>query len=140
MHRPARRNGSPQHVASLLYRLMVPAAPCLELRRTCKKRQGLPIRNNTKWHARAGGLPDITIYFMVIDGDDRTLARNAYGRTARERHGHMKQSARGEGDVLLTHPPETEKVWMVGGNGTSRRLVMYDDFVIIVPEADSTKI
>jgi tungstate transport system substrate-binding protein len=52
----------------------------------------------------------------------------------------LKQGARGEGDVLLTHSPEAEKIWMADGNGTSRRLVMYNDFVIIGPEADPAKI
>jgi len=35
----------------------------------------------------------------------------------------LKQGARGEGDVLLTHSPAAEKTWMADGNGTSRRLV-----------------
>ena len=48
----------------------------------------------------------------------------------------LKQGARGEGDVLLTHSPDAEKAWMADGNGTSRRLVMYNDFVIIGPDAD----
>src|SRR6266700_3802725 len=52
----------------------------------------------------------------------------------------LKQGARGEGDVLLTHSPEAEKAWMAEGNGTSHRLVMYNDFVIIGPEADPAKI
>ena len=52
----------------------------------------------------------------------------------------LKQGARGEGDVLLTHSPDAEKAWMADGNGTSRKLVMYNDFVIIGPEADSAKI
>src|SRR5258708_16826057 len=52
----------------------------------------------------------------------------------------LKQGARGEGDVLLTHSPAAEKTWMADGNGTSRRLVMYNDFVIIGPEADPAKI
>jgi tungstate transport system substrate-binding protein len=52
----------------------------------------------------------------------------------------LKQGGRGEGDVLLTHSPEAEKAWMAEGNGTSRRLVMYNDFVIIGPEADPAKI
>ena len=52
----------------------------------------------------------------------------------------LKQGARGEGDVLLTHSPEAEKTWMGEGNGTSRRLVMYNDFVIIGPEADAAKV
>src|SRR5499427_7991183 len=52
----------------------------------------------------------------------------------------LKQGARGKGDVLLTHSPEAEQVWMARGNGTSRRLVMYNDFVIIGPEADPARI
>ena len=52
----------------------------------------------------------------------------------------LKQGARGEGDVLLTHSPEAEKTWMAQNNGTSRRLVMYNDFVIIGPQADPVKI
>jgi tungstate transport system substrate-binding protein len=52
----------------------------------------------------------------------------------------LKQGARGEGDVLLTHSPAAERTWMADGNGTSRRLVMYNDFVIIGPEADPAKI
>ena len=52
----------------------------------------------------------------------------------------LKQGARGEGDVLLTHSPAAEKAWIAEGNGTSRRLVMYNDFVIIGPEADTAKI
>src|SRR6266446_4785621 len=52
----------------------------------------------------------------------------------------LKQGARGEGDVLLTHSPAAEQAWMQEGNGTSRRLVMYNDFVIIGPEADPAKI
>ena len=52
----------------------------------------------------------------------------------------LKQGARGEGDVLLTHSPAAEKAWMAEGNGTSRRLVMYNDFVMIGPEADAAKV
>ncbi len=51
----------------------------------------------------------------------------------------LKQGARGEGDVVLTHSPAAEKAWMAEGNGTSRRLVMYNDFVIIGPTADPAK-
>src|SRR5215210_1071194 len=52
----------------------------------------------------------------------------------------LKQGARGEGDVLLTHSPEAERAWMAEGYGTSRRLVMYNDFVIIGPQDDPVKI
>jgi tungstate transport system substrate-binding protein len=52
----------------------------------------------------------------------------------------LKQGSRGEGDVLLTHSPEAEKAWMAEGNGTSRRLVMYRDMVVIGPANDPAKI
>ena len=48
----------------------------------------------------------------------------------------LKQGARGEGDVLLTHSPAAEKEWMKQGHGLSRRLVMYNDFVVIGPVED----
>ena len=52
----------------------------------------------------------------------------------------LMRGSRGEGDVLLTHSPEAEKAWMAEGNGISRRLVMYDEFVIIGPANDPAKI
>ncbi len=48
----------------------------------------------------------------------------------------LKQGARGEGDVVLTHSPAAEKAWMQEGYATSRRLVMYNDFIIIGPPND----
>src|SRR2546430_14959290 len=52
----------------------------------------------------------------------------------------LKQGARGEGDVLLTHSPEGEKQWMAQGYGLSRRFVMYNDFVILGPPEDTAGI
>ncbi len=52
----------------------------------------------------------------------------------------LKQGARGEGDVLLTHSPEAERQWMAQGYGLSRRFVMYNDFVIIGPPEDTAGI
>jgi tungstate transport system substrate-binding protein len=48
----------------------------------------------------------------------------------------MALGARGEADVLLVHAPESEKQWMAEGNGVDRRLVMYNDFVVIGPPDD----
>jgi tungstate transport system substrate-binding protein len=48
----------------------------------------------------------------------------------------LKQGAAGEGDVVLTHSPEAEQEWMAKGYGTSRRLVMYNDFLIAGSAAD----
>jgi tungstate transport system substrate-binding protein len=52
----------------------------------------------------------------------------------------LKQGARGEGDVVLSHSPAAEKEWMQEGNGTSRRLVMYNDFILVGPASDPAQI
>jgi tungstate transport system substrate-binding protein len=44
--------------------------------------------------------------------------------------------ARGEADVVLVHAPASEVQWMAQGNGTDRRLVMHNDFVIVGPPDD----
>ena len=49
-------------------------------------------------------------------------------------------AARGEADVTLAHAPATEKKYVEEGKMLNRRLVMYNDFVIIGPEADPAKI
>jgi tungstate transport system substrate-binding protein len=43
---------------------------------------------------------------------------------------------RGEADVLLVHAPDREQTFMEAGHGTSRRLVMYNDFVLVGPPDD----
>jgi tungstate transport system substrate-binding protein len=49
-------------------------------------------------------------------------------------------AARGEADVTLAHAPEVEKKYVAEGKMHNRRLVMYNDFVIIGPEDDPAKI
>jgi tungstate transport system substrate-binding protein len=49
-------------------------------------------------------------------------------------------AARGEADVTLAHAPALEKKYVDEGKMRNRRLVMYNDFVIIGPEADPAKI
>jgi tungstate transport system substrate-binding protein len=48
--------------------------------------------------------------------------------------------ARGEADVVLVHAPALEKKYVAEGKFHSRRLVMYNDFVVIGPAADPAKI
>jgi tungstate transport system substrate-binding protein len=48
--------------------------------------------------------------------------------------------ARGEADVVLVHGPEAERQWMAQGNGTERRLVMHNDFVVVGPDEDPARI
>jgi tungstate transport system substrate-binding protein len=49
-------------------------------------------------------------------------------------------AARGEADVALVHAPELERTYVADGKLSNRRLVMYNDFVVIGPEADPAKI
>jgi tungstate transport system substrate-binding protein len=52
----------------------------------------------------------------------------------------MKMGEKGEADVLLGHSPEAEKKFMADGFGSSRRLVMHNDFIIVGPLTDPAKI
>jgi tungstate transport system substrate-binding protein len=49
-------------------------------------------------------------------------------------------AARGEADVTLCHAPSLEKKYVDEGKLRNRRLVMYNDFVIIGPAADPARI
>src|SRR5881397_825607 len=49
-------------------------------------------------------------------------------------------AARGEADVVLCHAPSLEKRSLADGTLTNRRLVMYNDFVLVGPEADPARI
>jgi tungstate transport system substrate-binding protein len=49
-------------------------------------------------------------------------------------------AARGEADVSLVHAPALEKKYVADGKMQNRRLVMYNDFVIIGPSGDPAKI
>jgi len=49
-------------------------------------------------------------------------------------------AARGEADVVLAHAPALEKKYVADGKMLDRRLVMYNDFVIIGPSDDPAKI
>ncbi|OGL02995.1 MAG: tungsten ABC transporter substrate-binding protein [Candidatus Rokubacteria bacterium RIFCSPHIGHO2_12_FULL_73_22] len=45
-------------------------------------------------------------------------------------------AARGEADVTLAHAPALEKKYVADGKMLNRRLVMYNDFVVLGPGAD----
>lgn len=49
-------------------------------------------------------------------------------------------AARGEADVALVHAPSLERKYVEEGRLRNRRLVMYNDFVIVGPEDDPAKI
>jgi tungstate transport system substrate-binding protein len=49
-------------------------------------------------------------------------------------------AARGEADVTLAHAPGLEKTYVAEGKMHSRRLVMYNDFLLVGPGSDPAKI
>lgn len=48
-------------------------------------------------------------------------------------------AAKGDSDVALVHAPSLEKKYVADGRLLNRRLVMYNDFVVIGPKADPAK-
>ncbi len=48
----------------------------------------------------------------------------------------LAMGARGEADVVLSHSPELELKYLAEGSVTNRRLVMYNDFVLVGPPSD----
>lgn len=48
----------------------------------------------------------------------------------------LEMGRRGDADVLLSHAPDAEKLFVAEGHGLSRREVMYNDFVLVGPAAD----
>ncbi|MBA2594269.1 MAG: substrate-binding domain-containing protein [Gammaproteobacteria bacterium] len=48
----------------------------------------------------------------------------------------LKLGEKGDADVLLVHDPAGEEKFVKQGYGVDRRLVMYNDFVIVGPAAD----
>jgi tungstate transport system substrate-binding protein len=52
----------------------------------------------------------------------------------------LELAARGDADVALVHAPSLEKKYVAAGKLQNRRLVMYNDFVIIGPKEDPAKI
>jgi len=52
----------------------------------------------------------------------------------------MEMGRRGDADLLFVHSPAAEITFMEEGYGLERRPVMYNDFIIIGPEADPAEI
>jgi tungstate transport system substrate-binding protein len=52
----------------------------------------------------------------------------------------IEMARRGDADVLFVHDPEKEEKFVADGFGLARKLVMYNDFIIVGPAADMAKI
>ncbi|NSY39941.1 substrate-binding domain-containing protein [Leisingera sp. ANG59] len=46
----------------------------------------------------------------------------------------------GDVDAILVHSKKAEEKFLAGGNGTHRREIMYNDFVLIGPKADAAEV
>jgi tungstate transport system substrate-binding protein len=49
-------------------------------------------------------------------------------------------TARGDADLLLVHDPEAEGRFMAEGHGAERRMVAWNDFILVGPVADPAKV
>lgn len=52
----------------------------------------------------------------------------------------LELGKKGEADVLLVHSPAAEEAYMAEGLGAERKIVMYNDFIIVGPADDPAKI
>jgi tungstate transport system substrate-binding protein len=52
----------------------------------------------------------------------------------------LKTGEQGNADVVFVHDPVAEQKFVDAGFGVDRRLVMYNDFVIVGPKADPAKV
>ena len=52
----------------------------------------------------------------------------------------LELAAKGEADVALVHAPSLEKKYVADGMLLNRRLVMYNDFIVIGPPSDPAKV
>ena len=48
----------------------------------------------------------------------------------------LKLGAQGDVDAVLVHSRPAEEAWLAAGNGTHRREIMYNDFIIVGPSDD----
>ena len=52
----------------------------------------------------------------------------------------IKNAMNGDGDLLIVHSEDDEKEFIKKGYGLERKLLMYNDFIIIGPKKDPEKI
>ena len=52
----------------------------------------------------------------------------------------LKLGENGDVDLILSHAPELEEKFVAGGWGVDRRAVMYNDFILVGPDADPANV
>jgi tungstate transport system substrate-binding protein len=105
------------------------AAPALAQDATPAATKGATLLATTTSTADTGLLDALAPLFLEKTG--YTLKPVAVGSGAA-----LELGKKGEADVLLVHSPAAEEEYMAGGYGTERRMVMYNDFIIVGPADD----
>jgi tungstate transport system substrate-binding protein len=93
-----------------------------------------PVLLSTTTSTQDSGLLDVLVPIFERQSGD-TVKTIAVGTGQA-----LALAARGEADVVLAHAPELEKKYVGDGTLLNRRLVMYNDFVIIGPQNDPARI
>jgi tungstate transport system substrate-binding protein len=96
--------------------------------------QRAPIILSTTTSTQDSGLLDVLV--PMFEGQHNYTVKTIAVGTGQA----LTLGARGEADVVLAHAPELEKKYVAEGKMRNRRLVMYNDFVIIGPAEDPARI
>ena len=80
------------------------------------------------------GLMDVLV--PMFEGQTGYRVKTIAGGTGQT----LAMGARGDADVVLGHAPELEKKYVSEGALVQRRLVMYNDFILVGPPADPARI
>jgi tungstate transport system substrate-binding protein len=89
-----------------------------------------PVILSTTTSTQDSGLLDVLV--PMFEGETGYAVKTVAVGTGQA----LALGARGEADVVLAHAPELEKKYVAEGKMLNRRLVMYNDFVIIGPAND----
>jgi tungstate transport system substrate-binding protein len=92
--------------------------------------QRAPVILSTTTSTQDSGLLDVLV--PMFEGQSGYTVKTVAVGTGQA----LALGARGEADVVLAHAPDLEKKYVAEGKMLSRRLVMYNDFVIIGPAND----
>ncbi|MBI3637233.1 MAG: substrate-binding domain-containing protein [Candidatus Rokubacteria bacterium] len=119
---------------SVIARVLLTLLPMLALAPWAAEGQRAPVILSTTTSTQDSGLLD-TLVPMFERQTGYSVKTIAVGTGQA-----LALAARGEADVALAHAPDLEKKYVTDGKMLNRRLVMYNDFVLIGPEDDPARI
>jgi len=119
-----------------LLALLLPGAGCASDRRPASKADKAParVRLATTTSTENSGLLDVLLpAFEQTHGVVVDVIAVGTGKA-------LRLAERGDVDVVWVHAPAAERAFVDAGWGVDRRLVMYNDFVILGPSDDPAKV